>query len=627
MCGICGVWNYRTHQPVDRDVLRRMTEMIQHRGPDDSGVYADDAVGLGLGFRRLSIIDLSPAGHQPMCNEDGNIWVVFNGEIYNYQDLRPNLESHGHVFRSRTDTEVIIHSYETYGSACVEQMNGMFGLAIWDAGKQQLVLARDRMGKKPVYYYDDGNRLLFASELKAILTDPSVLRELDWTALGEYFALGYVPGSRSILKGVHKLLPGHTLTFHDGRATLRRYWDWLPAFRQIDAQRSQQEWIAALRELLTDSVRRRMISDVPLGAFLSGGVDSSAVVATMAGISSQPVKTFSIGFTEPRYNELAYARQVAQRFQAEHHEMIVEPESIQDLLPLLARQYDEPFADSSALPTYYVSKMAREHVTVCLSGDGGDEACAGYSRYAQMLQEALIDRVPQTLRLTALAPIAMLPPGTPGRRFARRLMIDQDRRYGIMMRMNAPDDLERMLTLDAYRRIGNDGVSAILANTRHAKGLDLLSRVQYADGVVYLPDDILVKVDRASMLNSLEVRSPLLDYRFLELMAAVPPAMRIVHGEGKHLFKQALRGIIPDSVLDRPKMGFGVPLEIWFRDDLAGFARQILLDPRTLQRGIFSREGVEWLVRSQSAGSSQFSQQIWNALMFEHWCRIYLDAA
>jgi asparagine synthase (glutamine-hydrolysing) len=624
VCGICGVWHYATRDPVNRGRLQRMTDTMIHRGPDDRGAYFDDAAGVGLGFRRLSIIDLSAAGHQPMSNEDGSVWGMCNGEIYNFADLRARLEAEGHVFRSHTDTEVIIHDYEEHGEACVSDLDGMFGLAIWDARRRRLVLARDRLGKKPLYYYDDGQRLLFASELKAILTDRSVPRTLDWTAVGQFLALGNVTGSRCIFAGIRKLPPGHWLVCEGGAVATRPYWDWLPAFCRVNGVRSEADWIAQIQAALHAAVQSRMISDVPLGAFLSGGVDSSAIVATMASIGTQPVKTFSIGFEDNRYNELAYAREVAERFGTEHHELIVQPEAVQDVLPRLIRQYDEPFADSSALPTYYLSKLAREYVTVALSGDGGDESCAGYDRYAQALRERVVDTIPQLLRRLLLSPVGLLPVAVPGRRLARRLMLGATQRYVSVMRLMPAEQIGALLTAETAQRIGNDGAEAVREALEQAEDVDALSRMQYADAKVYLPDDILVKIDRASMLNSLEVRCPFLDHHFLELMASVPPHLRLSRGRGKYLLKQAMRGVLPDGVLNRPKMGFGVPLESWFRDDLSSFVRDVVLDRRTRRRGIFAPRALEKLVRAQNT-LTQLTPHLWAVLVFELWCRSYLD--
>ncbi len=624
MCGICGVWNYGTRAPVDRDVLGRMTEAMHHRGPDDRGVHVDDAAGIGLGFRRLAIVDLTAAGRQPMANEDGTVWLVFNGAIYDFPALRDGLEARGHVFRSRTDTEVIVHAYEEHGPACVEHLNGMFGLALWDAPRRRLMLARDRIGKKPLYYYDDGRRLVFASELKALLCDPAVPRELNWPGVGEFLALGYTAGAQCITAGVRKLLPGHRLICANGRVVTERYWDWLPAFRRTDGARSAADWVAATREMLEACVRSRMTSDVPLGAFLSGGLDSSAVVAAMAAASPHPVKTFSIGFAEAAFDERPYASEVAAAFGTEHHELVLRPEGAAELLPRLVRQYDEPFADASAVPTYYLAKLARAHATVCLSGDGGDEACAGYDRYAQGVREMAADWIPSPLRRLLLRPLAALPIGVPGRQLARRLMLEPAQRYLDAMRQMPREQCDALLTPAAAQRIAGDGVGAIREAMEQAADLDPLSRMQYADGRVYLPDDILVKVDRASMLNGLEVRCPLLDFRFLALMAAAPAHLRSAGGRGKHLLREAMRGVLPDRVLSRPKMGFAVPLAAWFRGDLGAFARAVLLDRRTAARGIFRLPALEQLLRAQRS-RERLSPYIWTALVFELWCRAYLD--
>lgn len=627
MCGIYGIWNYRTSAPVDRDLLRRATDSLRHRGPDDTGYYLDDEAGLGLGFRRLSIIDLSDAGHQPMGNEDGSVWIVCNGEIYDFQDLRAGLETAGYTFRSKTDTEVALHLYEQRGAGFIRELNGMFALAIWDRPHRRLLLARDRVGKKPLYYLDDGRRLVFGSELKAILADPSIARSLDYAGFGEYLTLGSVVSPRTILTGVNKLSPGHMLTHESGGASIERYWDWLPAFQRPERSRTEAEWVERIRVDLQGAVRRRMVSDVPLGAFLSGGVDSSAVVATMASLSSRPVRTFSIGFPHARYDELAYARLVSERFGTDHHEFIVQPEALQEIVPRLALQYDEPFGDPSALPTFYVSRLAREHVTVCLSGDGGDEACAGYNRYIQALRESAADRIPARVRRLVFAPARLLPSGVPGRRRARWLSLDAHGRYVDSLRQIPPDLLRSLLSPGASRLINGDGAAPVFAALNEAHSLDFLSRMQYADGRVYLPEDILVKVDRASMLNSLEVRCPLLDFTFLELMASVPWSLRANGSEGKRLFKKALRGLLPDDVLDRPKMGFGVPLEVWLRGDLLGFVREILLDRRSVERGILSRANVEKLIAAHASGLVSLTPALWAILVFEVWCRAYLDAA
>ena len=620
MCGICGVWNYGKDEPVDSRLLAAMRDTLTHRGPDDAGLYLSTDRRLGLGFRRLSIIDLSPAGHQPMTNEDRSVWIVFNGEIYNFLDLRPTLEAKGHIFRSRTDTEVILHLYEERGAGAFAELNGMFGLALWDERARRLVLARDRIGKKPLYYFDDGERLVFASELKGILADPTVPRRLDWAALGEYLALGYVPAPRTIFAGIRKVLPAHSLVHEGGRARLEAYWDWLPAFSSPRPAWSEQEWVERLRASLGGAVRRRLVSDVPLGAFLSGGVDSSAVVALMAAASDRPVKTFSIGFAEETANELPFARMVAERYATEHHEMIVEPDAPRDVLPVLARQYDEPFADSSALPTYYVCRAARAHVTVALSGDGGDEGCAGYGRYGIARGEGVVDHLPSAIRALLGAAARSLPTGLRGQERLRRLSLDAAERYAALVRQMGPARMQSLLRPEAARRLAGGDPGVVARAMRDAGSLDRLSRMQYADVRTYLPDDILVKVDRASMLNSLEVRAPFLDHTFLELMASVPPQERWRGGSGKRLLKRALRGLVPDLLLDRPKMGFGIPLAQWVRGGLAEYAREVFSDPSARARGIVNVEALLGQLERYRVGAGHHElTALWPFLMLEVW--------
>lgn len=625
MCGIFGVWEYQNKKPVVRSLVKQQTQTMAHRGPDDEGFIFDDLHGLGLGFRRLSIIDLSPAGHQPMSNEDGSIWLVFNGEIYNFAELRPQLEAAGHTFRSQTDSEVILHLYEEYGEGCISRLNGMFALAIWDSRKQRLLLARDRVGKKPLYYYDNGQRIIFASELKAILADASVPREMDYQALSEYLAFGYISSPNSILCNIHKLEPGNYLCLEKGQATIHRYWDWLPAF-QPDGARSTADWIEEIRYLLKTIVRDRLVSDVPLGAFLSGGIDSSAVVATMAELASGRVKTFAIGFEEDDFNELKYARIVADYFSTDHEEHVVQPEALQEILPRLVTQFDEPFADSSAIPTYYVAKIARQKVTVALSGDGGDEALAGYSRYPQALSESRVDVIPYPVRHALLRlPASLIPLGGFGQRFAHRMTLTAHERYTAAMRLIQERARHEFMTEEAAHRMESSGTEGMEAALRKAANLDLLSRIQYADSIHYLPEDILVKVDRMSMLNSLEVRCPLLDHRFLEAMAKVPPGLRLRDGRGKYIFVEALRGKLPEEILNRPKQGFNMPLCRWFRGELASFAEEILLDPRTMQRGLWKPEKVQRMLKQHQQQQRTFDATIWSMLVLELWYRQVMD--
>lgn len=624
MCGICGVWNYQTNELVDRDLVQRMTSTLAHRGPDDSGVYFEDTCGVGLGFRRLSIIDLSHAGCQPMSNEDGSVWIVFNGEIYNFLSLRTELKARAHTFRSSTDTETVIHEYEELGTDCLRNLNGMFAFAIWDANRQRLLMACDRVGKKPLYYLDDGQRLVFASELKAILADHSIPREVDYTALSEYLALGYVPAPRTIFRDIHKLPPGHIMVLEKGKAVTRRYWDWLPAF-SADFARSEEEWIEMLQALLQTVVSERLISDVPMGVLLSGGVDSSAVVAAMAELGHRPIRTFSIGFEDEECSELPYARLIAQRFGTEHHEETVQPGHVRELLPRLVLQFDEPFADYSALPTYFVSKMARQHVTVALSGDGGDEALAGYNRYAQMMCETGFDKMSLTLRQALMAiPAKLLPSGRPGRRFAQRMRVSFNQRYAFCMRGLSEEQICALIRRDVAVHLERDGNSCISAAMQNAGALDQVSRMQYADSVTYLPGDILVKVDRMSMANSLEIRSPFLDYRFLELVATIPSQLRLRGNRGKYIFRKAMRAWLPDEILERPKMGFGFPLRDWFRDSLAGYAMDVFTDPVVKTHGLIDPKSATRLVRMHQSGKWDLGVPLWTLLVLEVWRQNYL---
>jgi asparagine synthase (glutamine-hydrolysing) len=606
-----------------------MTDSMKHRGPDDRGLYFDNAAGIGLGFRRLAIIDLSQAAQQPMSNEDRSVWLVFNGEIYNFLTLRSELEKRGHSFRSNSDSEVIIHQYEEGGEDIFSDLNGMFGLAIWDTHKRRLIMARDRFGKKPLYYYHDPKRLIFASELKAILADPSVHREINETALSEYLALGYISAPNTIFKRISKVPPGHRLIYEGEKIKINRYWDWLPAF-QTKTIRSESEYIDELNSLLKRIVAERLISDVPLGAFLSGGVDSSSVVAIMAGLSSQPVKTFSIGFKHDAFNELPYARRVAEQFKTEHHEYIVEPEELRDLVPNLVRQFDEPFADSSAVPTYYVAKMARQEVTVCLSGDGGDEAMAGYPRYSKAIREGIVYRLPLDLRRVLFGlPAQFLPVGFKGEHMLQRFALSQAERYPFAMRQISKKLLAFLLTSDAAYQFNlyqsPSPTVCVEQALERAGNLDFPSRLQYTDGVTYLPEDILVKVDRTSMANSLEVRAPLLDYRFMEFMAGLPTNLRWRDGKGKYLFKMAMRSHLPDEILFRKKMGFGIPLQDWFSHELNGYASKILLDRQALNRGLWDPEKMKILLKkAQNRNAYSLQNAIWVILMLEMWWRAYL---
>ena len=622
MCGIAGYLNVQ--QPSDQALIERMTRILHHRGPDGEGYHLDGS--LALGHRRLSIIDLA-GGKQPMSDDSGRYWITFNGEIYNFPRLREQLMKHGHRFATRSDTETILAAYKQYGENCVDHLRGMFAFAIWDARDKSLFLARDRVGKKPLYYHFSGTGFVFASEIKAILQYPGIERAIDHSALADYLQLQYVPFPKTIFRSIHKLPPGFTLrvtTEADRlRLTERKYWD---LHYEPDYSRSEQDWCELLRDKLAEAVRIRMISEVPLGAFLSGGVDSSAVVAFMAQAQTAPVKTFSIGFKEEDFSELQYARQIAEQFGTDHHEFIVEPDAM-EMLPKLAWEFDEPFADSSAVPTYYVSKLAREHVTVILSGDGGDETFAGYGRYPWATDMAKYDFIPPSARRILFGwPSALLPDGVRGKGMLRHLSKDPFGRYAGQVSQGDPSyfnglfsdsfktSLDEQSTGDRFLREFYDACNSS----------DYLTRIQYLDTKTYLAEDILTKVDRASMLCSLETRAPLLDHELLELAARIPSSLKLKNGTTKYIMKKSLEGILPDNILYRKKMGFGVPLVHWFKDDLVDYSRDILFSTEARQRGFFNMHQIEKLLDQHQRAGRDLSPRIWGLLFFEHWCRNWL---
>jgi asparagine synthase (glutamine-hydrolysing) len=600
-----------------------MTDVLAHRGPDGDGTVCRGPVGLG--HRRLAIIDLV-TGAQPMANAANTVWITFNGEIYNFRELRRELETRGFVFRTTSDTEVILHGYEAYGVDVVRRLRGMFAFAIWDERSRQVVLARDRVGIKPLVYAWDGHRLAFASELKALLELPMVRREIDWDALRDYLVYQYVPGPRTIFASIRKLPPASTLVLplDGGPPRIERYWDLRFA---PDHTVSEDEWIERLDQGLSDAVQSHLVSDVPVGAFLSGGVDSSAVVAHMARASTAPIKTFSVGFDEADFDELACARHVARRYGTEHYELVVKPDAA-EVVPLLVRQFDEPFADSSAIPTYYVSKMTREHVTVALSGDGGDENFAGYRRYAQAASLANhLDHSPLgMLRPAFRLGARLLPAGARGQAGLGLLGADSLERYFRLITFQRPETLSRLLTREAREAMSGGDVWERLRTTAAAAGTqDHASILQYTDFHNYLPDDILTKVDRASMLPSLESRVPLLDHRLIELAATIPAALKLRNGVGKYILKRAVEPLLPDGLLHRPKMGFAVPLAKWFRHELAAYAQDALLSARARQRGLVEPASVSRLLAEHASGTRDRAVQIWSLLVLEAWCCAWWD--
>ena len=621
MCGIAGIFDLEARGPIDDRLLSGMSESLIHRGPDDCGSHIEP--GIGLAHRRLSIIDLS-GGHQPMFNEDGSVAVVYNGEIYNFQELAKGLAASGHSFRTRCDTEVIVHAWEEWAEDCVSRFRGMFAFALWDRRAQILFLARDRLGIKPLYYaYLPDGQFIFASELKGLLVHPGLPREVEPRSVEEYFSYGYIPEPRTILRHAFKLLPGHTLTIKRGDrdARPREYWD-VP-FQPLTTL-PEREVVTELVERMREAVRIRLISDVPLGAFLSGGVDSSSVVAMMASVSPDPVNTCSISFGDPRFNEASYAAQVAKRYHTRHSVEHVNPDDF-ELIDKLAQIYDEPFADSSAMPTFRVCQLARRHVKVALSGDGGDENLGGYSRYRWHLdEERARNLVPPAIRRTVFASLGTVYPNlvwAPKIFRAKSTLqaLARDWLDAYFDSVSIMDAGLRSRLFSPAMQADLQGYQAIEVLRRHAQRAPEhpLSRVQYLDMKTYLVGDILTKVDRASMANSLEVRVPLLDHELVEWFSRLPPDLKLRSREGKYIFKRALRPYLPDNILHRPKMGFAVPLATWFRGPLRERVRDALLNPGIVEGGLFNVSLVEHIVEEHESGRRDYSAAIWALLMFE----------
>jgi asparagine synthase (glutamine-hydrolysing) len=624
MCGIAGIMDSTGRRPTDTELLRRMTDRIAHRGPDGSGFHV--APGIGLGHRRLAIIDVA-GGQQPLFNEDGSVAITYNGEIYNYRELMAELITKGHRFRTHSDTEVVVHAWEEWGEDCLQRFRGMFAFAVWDERREVLFLARDRLGKKPLYYAPlaDG-RIVFGSELKALLVCPDLRRDLDPTAIEDYFAYGYVPEEKSIYRGVGKLPPAHFLTIRRGHAipAPQAYWDLAFAETAISEAQAAEELVAKLRE----AVRIRLISEVPLGAFLSGGVDSSAVVALMAG-AIDPVNTFSIGFQQAAFDESTYAEQVARQYRTRHLGRIVDADDF-DFVGRLATIYDEPFADSSAIPTFRVCALARERVTVALSGDGGDELFAGYRRYRWHRREERIRRtVPAGLRRAVFGTLARLYPKldwAPRRLRAKATFAELagDSLDGYFRNISMLNDEARAQLFTPEFKRTLQGYRAKEQLARHFNAAptdDPLSRAQYADIKTYLPGDILTKVDRASMASSLEVRAPFLDHCFAEWSAGLPSALKLRDGEGKHVLKSALQPLLPREILYRAKQGFSVPLAAWFRGPLRDRMHRELTGARLRETGWFDDRHIAGAIEQHASGRRDHSQLLWSLLMFSSFLR------
>ena len=641
MCGICGIVDF-SGTPINQDLMRQMSNTLTHRGPDDEGYYfnkqkitnsgqrIENRPSVALAHRRLSIIDLD-TGHQPMSNEDGTIWIVFNGEIYNFIELRNFLKKRGHRFKTRSDTETIIHAYEEWGENCVEKLRGMFAFAIWDEKQKKLLLARDRIGIKPLYYYINNQKLTFGSEIKAILQDHTVKKEINLKALSDYLSLLYVPTPKTMFKGIYKLPPGHILICSQMGLKIKEYWD--ISFAQVKCK-SQEQWADELFQLLTNAVKMRLISEVPLGAFLSGGVDSSSVVAIMAQLMKEPVITNSIGFKEAAFNELDYAREVAKLFRTNHYEYTVIPDAL-NIIDKLAFFYDEPFADSSAIPTYYVSQVAKQNVTVALSGDGGDENFAGYRRYFyDKLENRIRKVIPEIFQKTFIASLAKIYPKADwlpqifrAKSFLTNLSLSPHKAFFYSVSQLLPGMKEKLLNKDVIATLKGYDTASIFETyfNKAAQTDDPLSRVQYIDIKTYLVDDILTKVDRASMAHALEVRVPILDHKFMEFVATIPSFLKLNGHESKYIFKKAMSHLLPSYIFERKKMGFVIPIQRWFRKEIKELSEDILFNTKAKQRGLFNYKFIEKLWHEHQQGIGNHTSILWALLMFEKWYEKWME--
>jgi asparagine synthase (glutamine-hydrolysing) len=630
MCGIAGIVASEQLQGDEPRRVATMRDTLVHRGPDDHGLFVDEQAALG--HRRLSIVDLA-AGHQPLANEDETVWIVFNGEIYNHAELRTTLEPAGHRYRTRCDTETIVHAYEQWGDACVERLRGMFAFAIWDARRRRLLLARDRLGIKPLYWARAGDRLLFGSEIKSILASGLVSAQADEARLPELLSTRYTSGAATLYAGIHRLLPGHTLTWEDGRVSTRCYWD-VPAGRSDDsvARMTDREIVERFRELLEEAVRIRLMADVPLGMFLSGGLDSSAIAALMAGMIDRPLQTFSVAFEQRAFSELDYARQVAHAIKADAHEIVIDDQDFFGALPRLIWHEDEPIAHPSSVPLYFVSELARRHVKVVLTGEGSDELLAGYGKYPRALVNwhaaSAYGALPHPVREFVAASVVP--------RLPRRL-----RRYAVRSFLSVPQTPEAMF-FDTFASIGVARQRTLLhpsvapAGPADAYGPSrayfdapngrstLLDRLLYTDLKTYLVE-LLMKQDQMSMAASIESRVPFLDHRLVEFAAVLPPRFKLRGFTTKRILRDAVRAILPPDILSRPKMGFPVPFGEWMRGPWAALARDVLLDPRSRQRGIIDAPAVDRLITAHAAGAAEGGDAIWSLLNLELWYRTYID--
>jgi asparagine synthase (glutamine-hydrolysing) len=622
MCGICGIYNAGSGEPASQVVLERMTHSIAHRGPDDSGFYCDGA--LGLGFARLSIIDLS-GGHQPMSNETGDVWLVFNGEIWNYRTLRSELQAKGHLFRTQSDSETIIHAYEEYGVNCVARLHGMFGFAIWDSTRKRLLLARDRAGKKPLYYTRVDGDLIFASEIKALLHHPRVKREADTQAIADFLSVRYVPGPATLFADIYKVQPGHWLLYENGNLRSERYWDF--TFGETE-QRPINEYIEGIQTHIRRAVAERMMADVPVGAMLSGGVDSSIVTGIMSELTDHKVKTFAVGFDHPDYNELPYARLVADHFGTDHYELVVKSSDLTAYWPLLTWHRDEPVSEPSDLGVYLVSRLARQHVKVVLSGEGGDELFAGYPKYVVDWLAKYYHILPAAVRDGMITPLLDHLPYSMRKlkTAARNISQPAPQRWMAWFGIFNGQLKEQLLAEGVKGSIDLDASRAFRRWLEQNPQRDDLSAMLYLDTKIWLPDNLLMKGDKMTMAASLEGRIPLLDHQLIEYAASIPSDIKIRPFRAKYLLKRAFADFLPAPILTRKKMGFNVPTGIWFREEQRGFITSLLLSERMRSRGYFNADFVARMLREHLEGRTNYQAQLFTLASLELWFRVFIDS-
>ncbi len=632
MCGICGIINYGGNSGVERETLVKMCRVIEHRGPDDEGVHLawKDAQGkyrLGFGHRRLSIIDLSPLGHQPMSNEDNSIWITYNGEIYNFAEIKQELIGKGHKFKSHTDTEVIIHLYEEEGKDCVKKLRGMFAFAIWDEKKRILFAARDRLGVKPFYYYSDKDNFIFASEIKSILRSGLVTPEVNTGVLEMHLTLGYTPAPNTMFKNINKLLPGYSLTISEGRLQVEEYWDICGIVK--DEELREEEYIEQFRTMLNDCIRMRLVSDVPLGVFLSGGIDSSTVVGLMSAMTKERVKTFCVGYKERESSEFEYARIVAKKFNTDHHEYILEPTDFYDFIPKLIWYFDEPVVESAAIPLYFISKLAREHVTVLLSGEGADELLAGYSIYSYMQSIDKYRALPELLRKSIGDWIikGLIRSKKKRDKYGEWINLPLEKRY-----LTVPAELnrgfkERLFNKEFLNKGKVEASDIIGKYYNQVKDQDGLSKMLYVDTKTWLPDDLLIKADKMSMATSVELRVPFLDHKLVEFAASIPSKYKLRDGTGKYLLKKAVTGLLPDRIINRKKKGFPVPINAWFKGNFSEKAKEVLLDSKSLRRGYFNKEFLQNIIHDHASGIDDHSKLLFSLVLLEFWHRSFIEGA